>query len=107
MRFTVTFVGTVFAAMLAIVIGNRLPDDAMALVLGMVLGVIASVPAGIGLLIVLDRHWQRISEEEDMLKSDLHIPSPAVAPPPPPLTGAAAMPSSYYIPREFLVAASK
>ncbi|MCL4487357.1 MAG: hypothetical protein M1570_04410 [Chloroflexi bacterium] len=59
MRSALVLIGTAFAATLAIVIGNRLPDDAMVLVLGIVFGVIASVPAGIGLLIVLDRRREK------------------------------------------------
>ena len=48
----------VFAAVLAVVIGNRMSTDAMAVVVGVVCGVLASVPTSLLLIWALGRRGQ-------------------------------------------------
>ncbi len=95
------FAGTAFAATLAIVIGNRLPDDAMLLVLGMVLGIIATVPVAIALLIVLDRKSLSLEQEEATFSDSCDL-APFGAAPPAPLSIKLPTPSPYYLPRDLL-----
>lgn len=97
------FAGTTFAATLAIVIGNRLPDDAMVLVLGMVLGILASVPVAIALLVVLDRHKESPSiEQAESTFSESTLSELFGASPSTPLSIKLPTPSPYYLPRDLL-----
>jgi len=58
MKWTVIIVGAVFAVALAVVIGNRMSADAMAVVVGVVCGIGASVPTCLLLVWALVRRAQ-------------------------------------------------
>ncbi|MBI3912719.1 MAG: hypothetical protein HY327_00780 [Chloroflexi bacterium] len=50
-------VAAVFAVALAVVVGNRLSNDAMAVVVGAFCGLMASVPFTVALVIALKQNW--------------------------------------------------
>jgi hypothetical protein len=52
---TLVLFGILFFAVLAIVVGQRLSTEAMAVVVGVACGVVASVPVSLGLLLLLGR----------------------------------------------------
>ena len=58
MKWSVIIVGVVFAVALAVVIGNRMSADAMAVVVGVACGIGASVPTGLLLVWALVRRAQ-------------------------------------------------
>jgi len=51
--------GIAFAVALAYIVGSRLSDEAMAVVVGAVCGISASIPVTIGLVIASSNHWGR------------------------------------------------
>lgn len=55
LKHIVTLIGLAFAITLAIMIGKRMSAEAMAVVVGIACGVLASVPASLLLLLVLGR----------------------------------------------------
>lgn len=55
LKHIVTVIGLAFAITLAVMIGKRLSAEAMAVVVGIVCGMLASVPASLLLLLVLGR----------------------------------------------------
>ena len=55
LKHIVTIVGLAFAITLAVMIGKRMSADAMAVVVGIACGILASVPASLLLLLVLGR----------------------------------------------------
>jgi len=57
MRNGIFLVVIAFAVTLAIVVGNRLSNEAMAVVVGVVCGISATIPISVGLLIAASRHW--------------------------------------------------
>ena len=59
MRNGIILVGIAFAVALAAVVGNRLSNDALAVVVGAVCGISASIPVTIGLVIAASRNWGR------------------------------------------------
>lgn len=54
-----------FALGLAIVVGNRLSNDAMAVVVGTVCGISASIPVSIGLVIAASSNWGKSERARD------------------------------------------
>jgi hypothetical protein len=58
MKWAVTLVAAAFALGLAVVVGNRMSADAMALVMGVMCGVLASVPTSLLLIWALGRRGQ-------------------------------------------------
>lgn len=48
-----------FAGILTVLIGNRLSNEAMAVVVGAVCGISASIPVSIALVIAASRNWGR------------------------------------------------
>jgi len=70
MRNGVFVIGIVFAATLAYVVGNRLSNEAMAVVVGALCGISASVPVSIALFIAASKNWGRadagLSREEEV-----------------------------------------
>lgn len=58
MKRGVAIVGVAFAVALAVVVGNRMSADAMAVVVGVVCGVLASVPTSLLLIWALGRRGQ-------------------------------------------------
>lgn len=59
MKNGVFVIGIVFAATLAYVVGNRLSNEAMAVVVGALCGISASIPVLIALFIAASRNWGR------------------------------------------------
>jgi hypothetical protein len=59
MRNTIIVAGSAFAVALAVVVGNRLSSEAMAVVAGAVCGISASIPISIGLVIAASNQWGR------------------------------------------------
>jgi hypothetical protein len=57
MRNGIFVIGIVFAASLAYVVGNRLSPEAMAVVVGALCGISASIPVSIALFIAASRNW--------------------------------------------------
>ncbi len=55
-----------FAFGLAIVVGNRLSNDAMAVVVGTVCGISASIPVSIGLVIASSSNWGKSERARDV-----------------------------------------
>ena len=63
MKRGVAIIGVVFAVTLAVVIGNRMSADAMAVVVGIVCGVLASIPTSLLLIWALGRRGQGANTE--------------------------------------------
>ena len=59
MRNGIILAGVAFAVALAVIVGNRLSDEAMAVVVGAVCGISASVPVSVALVIAASRNWGR------------------------------------------------
>ena len=59
MRNGVILAGIAFAVALAVIVGNRLSNEAMAVVVGVVCGISASIPVSIGLVIAASHNWGR------------------------------------------------
>jgi len=59
MRAVFILVGVAFAVALAYFVGSRLSNEAMAVVVGAVCGISASIPVSIGLVIASSNHWGR------------------------------------------------
>jgi hypothetical protein len=57
MRNGIILIGVVFAVALAAVVGSRLSNDALAVVVGAVCGMSASIPLMVGLVIAASRNW--------------------------------------------------
>ncbi len=64
---------TAFAVTLAYYIGTRMSTEALSVAVGVVFGMIASVPVSLGLLIALTRQRERTYDDEP--RQDLH-PTP-------------------------------
>ena len=67
-----------FAATLAYYIGTRMSPEAISVAVGVLCGIVASVPVSLGLLIALTRQRNRADDEEP--REDLH-PTPAYGAP--------------------------
>jgi len=67
----VVVLGLVFAIALAVVVGRRMSAEAMAVVVGIVCGVAASIPTSVLLLVVLTRR----ERSRDMADSQAHLQS--------------------------------
>jgi hypothetical protein len=52
-------IGIIFAVALAIVVGSRLSNEAMAVAVGAVCGISACIPMSLGLAIAASRNWGR------------------------------------------------
>jgi hypothetical protein len=59
MRNGIILIGIAFAVALAAIVGNRLSNDALAVVVGALCGISASIPVTVGLVIAASRHWGR------------------------------------------------
>ncbi len=55
-------IGVAFALALAYVVGNRLSNEALAVVVGTVCGISASIPVILGLVIASSQNWGRHSD---------------------------------------------
>ena len=59
MRNGIILAGIAFAVALAYIVGSRLSNEAMAVVVGAVCGISASIPVSIGLIIATGNNWGR------------------------------------------------
>jgi hypothetical protein len=59
MRNGIILAAIAFAVALAVIVGNRLSNEAMAVVVGAVCGISASVPVSIALVIAASKNWGR------------------------------------------------
>ncbi len=73
--------GAAFAVALAYVVGSRLSNEAIAVVVGAVCGISASVPVSIALVIASSNHWGRNEEPSE----PCYDPSPRRYVPQPPV----------------------
>ena len=91
MRNGIILIGIAFAVALAAIVGNRLSNDALAVVVGAVCGISASIPVTIGLVIAASRNWGREESVRDAergydYRSNRYAPQPPMvifAPPQP------------------------
>ena len=79
MKNGIFIIGIVFAATLAYVVGNRLSNEAMAVVVGALCGISASVPVSIALFIAASKNWGR----GELSRPEVSEPHPTYAPQPP------------------------
>lgn len=121
MRNGFILIGIVFAVALAAAVGNRLSNDALAVVVGAVCGISATVPITLGLVIAASRNWGREQPVREIgydYGANRYAPQPPVvilAPPQsPPLSSMAyGFPQNQYVapmhapllgaPREFKI----
>ncbi len=73
--------GVAFAVALAYVVGSRLSNEAIAVVVGAVCGISASVPVSIALVIASSNHWGKREEPNE----PYYDPSPRRYMPQPPV----------------------
>ncbi len=59
MRNGIVLVGMAFAVTLALVVANRLSEQALAVAVGALCGIVASVPVSIAFVIAASRNWGR------------------------------------------------
>ena len=99
MRNGIFIIGIVFAATLAYVVGHRLSNEALAVMVGALCGISASVPVSIALFIAASRNWGRaevLSREEAARE---YTPRGHMTPPPPMMV--LAPPQHYQQPNPF------
>lgn len=72
-----------FAVALAVIVGNRLSNDALAVVVGTVCGISASIPVSIALIIAASRNWGRADAEREDASPRYAAPPPVVVIAPP------------------------
>jgi hypothetical protein len=78
MKRAAIIIGIVFAAALAVVIGNRMSTDAMAVVVGVVCGVMASIPTS---LLIIWALWRRDQSADQASQSQAALAHPYQYPP--------------------------
>ena len=64
MRRALIVVSLAFTATLAVVVGNRMSTESMAVVVGVVCGVTAGIPMSMLLLLILNRRTQAVEEQQ-------------------------------------------
>ncbi len=105
MRNGLILAGIAFATALAVIVGNRLSNEAMAVVVGAVCGISASVPVSIALVIAASKNWGRESgprEVEYDYGAHRYAPQPpqilVVSPPVQPQSPYGFGQNQYYLP---------
>jgi hypothetical protein len=105
MRNGIILVGIAFAVALAVIVGNRLSNEAMAVVVGAVCGISASIPVSLALVIAASRNWGREQgprEVEYDYGSHRYAPQPpqilVVSPPPQPPSPYGFPQNQYFLP---------
>ena len=79
MKNGIFIIGIVFAATLAYIVGNRLSNEAMAVVVGALCGISASIPVSIALYIAASKNWgraEKLGEEPNDYASRAYVPQP-------------------------------
>jgi hypothetical protein len=105
MRNGLILAGLAFAVALAIIIGNRLSDEAIAVVVGAICGISASIPVSLALVIAASKNWGRDEGPREIgydYGAHRYTPQPpqilVVSPPPPAPSPYGFAPSPYYLP---------
>lgn len=105
MRNGIILAGIAFAVALAVIVGNRLSNEAMAVVVGAVCGISASVPVSIALVIAASKNWGRSEEPREIgydYAAHRYAPQPPqillVSPPVQPQTPYGLAQNQYYLP---------
>ncbi len=78
MRNGIVLVGMAFAVTLAIVVANRLSEQALAVAVGAICGMVASVPVSIAFVIAANRNWGR----PETIVQEQPVPAPPSYPQP-------------------------
>ena len=65
MRNGIILASIAFAVAFAVIVGNRLSNEAMAVVVGAVCGISASIPVTIGLVIAASNNWGRPESRDE------------------------------------------
>jgi hypothetical protein len=94
------FIGLAFAITLAVVIGWRVSTDALAVIIGVILGIAASVPTTLLIMFILTRQQNRLNQQAyhapqhppvivvNAADAPQNRPHPLALPPPHPANGA-------------------
>ena len=100
MRLGIVTSGIVFAVALAVIVGNRLSNDSLAILAGVVCGLSASIPIIVGLVIATSNQWGRRDDAPRQVEYDYasqrYAPQPPVYIVAPPQTQ---MPGPYMFPQ--------
>ncbi len=103
MRNGILFIGIAFAVALAVIIGNRLSAEAMAVVVGAVCGISATIPVSLGLVIAASHHWgareapREIEYDYGTQRYAAQQPMIIFAPPQAPAAPYGVAPQQYYL----------
>ncbi len=62
MRNGIILAGIAFAVTLAVIVGNKLSSEALAVAVGALCGIAASIPVSVGLVIAASRNWGHTEE---------------------------------------------
>ncbi len=81
MRIVAVLVALAFAVTLAIVVANRLSNDAMAVIVGAVCGISATIPISLGFAIAAGRNW---GQRDAPTRNERYAPYGGYEPPRPP-----------------------
>lgn len=105
MRNTILLGSLAFAVTLAILVGNRLSNEAMAVVTGALCGISATVPVTLALFIAMSRRWGHAPPDQEITPRQYappyHTQQPpviVVAPPQMQTMPYGYSPSSFYLP---------
>jgi len=105
MRNGLILAGIAFAVALAVIVGNRLSNEAMAVVVGTVCGISASIPVSIALVIAASKNWGREERPREIgydYEARRYAPQPpqilVVSPPQQPQSPYSFPQSQYYLP---------
>jgi len=64
-RNALLLVALVFAVTLAIIVGNRLSNEAMAVLVGALCGISATMPVSLALMVAINKNWGRAETRRD------------------------------------------
>ncbi len=80
-----TLVAAVFSIALAVVVGNRLSNDALTVIVGVLCGLMASVPFSLALVVALKQNWgQPVMSREEFQPRLYGAQPPVILVSPPP-----------------------
>ncbi|MBI3914374.1 MAG: hypothetical protein HY327_09350 [Chloroflexi bacterium] len=93
-------IGIAFAVTLAVVVGNRLSNDSMAVLVGALCGISASIPACVALIIAMNRNWGRgnVQREEPAAYPNPYRQPPVIFVAPPQAAPNAFTNTPYFLP---------
>ena len=85
MRNSITIGGIAFAVALAVIVGSRLSSEALAVVVGAVCGISATIPVTLALVIAASQNWGRADTAPIGLPPATPPQPPVIVVSPPPL----------------------